>query len=447
MTWSLALEPLLPVWLIVAAGILSLVLVGAGILRRQRGAWFRAAAGLILFLALLNPVALREDRDPLPTVVALVTDESASQSLDGRDKVTAAAKAELEARLAEFRNVEVRIVDAGAPGGMVDGTMLFGPLGGALVDVPPERLGAVVMLTDGQVHDAPETVDGLGYSAPVHVLLSGRDDEIDRRLVIDQAPRFGIVGENQTIRFRVLDDGADETGARVRVNVTRDGNPLSSELVTAGEVQEFTVDIAHGGANILEFEAEPLSGELTEINNRAVASIEGIRENLRVLLVSGEPHAGERTWRNLLKSDAAVDLVHFTILRPPEKQDGTPINQLSLIAFPTRELFSEKIDEFDLIIFDRYQHRGVLPILYFDNIARYVRDGGAVLIAAGPDYVDDGSLYNTPLSPVLPVAPTGTMTEKPYYAEVTAARASATPSPAISKARSPTRRTGAAGSA
>ena len=171
--------------------------------------------------------------------------------------------------------------------------------------------------------------------------------------------------------------------------------------------------------NILEIEAEPLAGELTEINNRAVASIEGIRENLRVLLVSGEPHAGERTWRNLLKSDAAVDLVHFTILRPPEKQDGTPINQLSLIAFPTRELFSEKIDEFDLIIFDRYQHRGVLPILYFDNIARYVRDGGAVLVAAGPDYADDGSLYDTPLSPVLPVAPTGQIIEKPYYAEVT----------------------------
>jgi hypothetical protein len=419
MTWSLALEPLLPVWLIAAAGILSLVLVGAGILRRQRGAWLRAAAGLILFLALLNPVALREDHDALPTVVALVSDESASQSLDGRDKVTAAARAELEARLAEFRNVEIRVVDAGAPGGMVDGTMLFGPLGGALVDVPPERLGAVVVLTDGQVHDAPETIEGLGHSAPVHVLLSGRDDEIDRRLVIDQAPRFGIVGENQTIRFRVLDDGVDENGARVRVNVTRDGNPLSSEIVTAGEVQEFTVDIAHGGANILEFEAEPLDGELTAINNRAIASIEGIRENLRVLLVSGEPHAGERTWRNLLKSDAAVDLVHFTILRPPEKQDGTPINQLSLIAFPTRELFSEKIDEFDLIIFDRYQHRGVLPILYFDNIARYVRDGGAVLIAAGPDYMDDGSLYNTPLSPVLPVAPTGTMTETPYFAEVT----------------------------
>ena len=79
------------------------------------------------------------------------------------------------------------------------------------------------------------------------------------------------------------------------------------------------------------------------MNNRAVVSIDGVRDKLRVLLVSGEPHAGERTWRNLLKSDASVDLVHFTILRPPEKQDGTPINELSLIAFPTRELFQQKI--------------------------------------------------------------------------------------------------------
>ena len=119
-------------------------------------------------------------------------------------------------------------------------------------------------------------------------------------------------------------------------------------------------------------------------------TIEGIREKLRVLLVSGEPHAGERTWRNLLKSDANVDLVHFTILRPPEKQDGTPINELSLIAFPTRELFQQKIKEFDLIIFDRYANQSVLPSTYFDNIVRYVREGGAVLVAAGPEFAGAG---------------------------------------------------------
>ena len=169
--------------------------------------------------------------------------------------------------------------------------------------------------------------------------------------------------------------------------------------------------IPHAGQNIVEVEAAPLANELTQVNNRAVISIDGVRDKLRVLLVSGEPHAGERTWRNLLKSDASVDLVHFTILRPPEKQDGTPINELSLIAFPTRELFQQKISEFQLIIFDRYARQGVLPMIYFDNIARYVRDGGAVLIAAGPDYASPTSIWRTPLDVILPAEPSGDVTE------------------------------------
>jgi hypothetical protein len=420
MNWSLSFAPILPLPVLIGVAAVVLILILPGLFRRMRGAWLRALAALALLAALANPVLLNEQREPLSTVVALVVDKSASQSLDGRDKVTADAEAQLKERLAQFHGIEVRTVEAGGStgGAPVDGTNLFGPLATALADVPPERLGATIMLTDGQVHDAPANANGLG-TAPLHVLLSGHDNERDRRIVIDQAPRFGIVNEKQTIRFRVVDDGVSEAGAPVRVSITRDGDPLSAETVTAGQPAELTVDITHGGQNILEFEAEPLAGELTPVNNRAAVEIEGIRENLRVLLVSGEPHAGERTWRNLLKSDASVDLVHFTILRPPEKQDGTPINQLSLIAFPTRELFSEKIDQFDLIIFDRYQHHGVLPLLYFDNIARYVRDGGALLVAAGPDYAEQGSIYDTPLAPVLPVAPTGTVTEQPYYPTVT----------------------------
>jgi hypothetical protein len=415
--WSLAFESLLPPWLLVGAGVLAALLVLPGLFRRMRGSILRAVAAVFLFLALLNPVALREDREALPTVVALVVDKSASQTLDGRDKTTAAARDALQKQLAQFHGLDVRTIEAGG-GTSTDGTYLFGPLATSMADVPPDRVGAVIMLTDGQVHDIPAKREALPAGAPLHVLLSGHDGERDRRIVIDSAPRFGIVGENQTIRYRVIDDGVPDSGP-VRVTVTRDGNPLSVEQVTPGAESALTVDMPHAGPNILELEAEPLAGELTQINNRAVAEIQGIRDHLRVLLVSGEPHAGERTWRNLLKSDAAVDLVHFTILRPPEKQDGTPINELSLIAFPTRELFSEKIGQFDLIVFDRYQHRGVLPILYFDNIARYVRDGGAVLVAAGPDYANDGSLYDTPLSPILPVAPTGKIIAEPYFARLT----------------------------
>ena len=196
---------------------------------------------------------------------------------------------------------------------------------------------------------------------------------------------------------------------------------LEQRVVAVGSDIKVKVPIPHAGPNIVEIEASPLESELTQVNNRAVVSIDGVRDKLRVLLVSGEPHAGERTWRNLLKSDASVDLVHFTILRPPEKQDGTPINELSLIAFPTRELFQQKIKEFQLIIFDRYARQGVLPMIYFDNIANYVRDGGAVLIAAGPDYASPTSIWRTPLDVILPAEPSGDVTEQPFRAPLTEA--------------------------
>ena len=228
-------------------------------------------------------------------------------------------------------------------------------------------------------------------------------------------PRFGIVGQSQTISYRVEDQGASPGTAQITVK--RDGETIDTRSVRVGQQVNVSVQIPHPGANIVEIEASPLENELTLINNRAVVSIDGVRDKLRVLLVSGEPHSGERTWRNLLKSDASVDLVHFTILRPPEKQDGTPINELSLIAFPTRELFQQKINEFQLIIFDRYARQGVLPIAYFDNIARYVRAGGAVLVSAGPDYASTTSIWRTPLDTVLPAEPVG-VTEKPFYAHL-----------------------------
>ena len=267
--------------------------------------------------------------------------------------------------------------------------------------MPPDRIAGAIVISDGQVHDTPNKREALGFNAPLHTVLTGQDEEFDLRLVLTEAPRFGIVNEDKTIKFRVeATPNANVSTARVTIQLN--GDQSATETVPIGQDIELAINIERGGRNILEITVDELEGELTTINNNAIQTIEGIRENLRVLLVSGEPHPGERTWRNLLKSDATVDLVHFTILRPPEKQDGTPINQLSLIAFPTRELFSVKINEFDLIIFDRYKRRGVLPILYFDNIARYVQEGGAILIAAGPDYADSTSIYQTPLAPVLP---------------------------------------------
>lgn len=422
MNLSLAFAPLVPPWLLAILGVAALAVALLALARRSRGAALRLAAGLALTLALANPSLVEEKRRPLSSVVAVVVDESQSQQIGGRAKATQAARQALKQALAGRDDIEVREIVVGPTASGSDGTRLFGALANGLSDVPPDRVGGAVLITDGQVHDVPAPA-ALGFTAPVHALVTGRADEKDRRLVLERVPRFGLVGTTQTARVRIEDSGT-KGPATARLTVRRDGEEVASEILPVGETSDVAIEIAHGGQNIFEFAVEPLEGELTAANNTQVAIVDGVRENLRVLLVSGEPHAGERTWRNLLKSDASVDLVHFTILRPPEKQDGTPINELSLIAFPTRELFSTKINDFDLIIFDRYHQRGILPLIYFDNIAQFVRRGGAVLVSEGPlpesigDY-EGASLFDTPLGTVLPALPTGKVIEEPFRPAVT----------------------------
>jgi hypothetical protein len=370
------------VWTAFAVAVLISMLL---LFARSRGAALRALALGLMVLALANPSLTREDRDPIPSVAAIIVDKSPSQSFGDRTQQTEAARAALTERLKRIPGLEVRVAEAGA--------------------------------ADGETDDVPADASTLGFAAPLHALITGRKNEIDRRVVLTLTPRFGIVGQSQTIGFRVEDQGVRAGVAEVIIR--RDGEILEKRDVSVHTDIKFNVPIPHAGPNIVEIEASPLDRELTQVNNRAVVSIDGVRDKLRVLLVSGEPHAGERTWRNLLKSDASVDLVHFTILRPPEKQDGTPINELSLIAFPTRELFQQKIAEFQLIIFDRYARQGVLPLIYFDNIAKYVRDGGAVLIAAGPDYASPTSIWRTPLDGILPAEPTGDITERSFQPQLT----------------------------
>ncbi|CAN7308224.1 hypothetical protein LJR235_001528 [Pararhizobium sp. LjRoot235] len=412
---TLDFSPLLPWPFIAVLALIAVLLSALGFWRGVRGAAFRTAALAALLLAIANPVFFQEEREPLSTIVGVVVDRSQSQDNAGRREMTDAALATLKQRLAKFPQIEARIVEAADDEGTeTPSTKLFTALQTALADVPSARVGGAVFITDGQIHDVPDINQPLGFDAPVHGLITGKPDEFDRRIEIVSGPRFGIVGEEQKVAFRIADDGTAPAGT-AEVSISLNGNEIAREMAEPGTDVPFTFTVPRGGNNILEFAVAAVPGEVTEANNRAVHVIDGIRENLRVLLVSGEPHAGERAWRNLLKSDAAVDLVHFTILRPPEKQDGTPINELSLIAFPTRELFVEKIKEFDLIIFDRYQHRGVLPILYYDNIAQYVENGGALLIAAGPEHAGDDSIATTPLSAVLPANPTGFMNEKAFY--------------------------------
>ncbi len=414
---DIAFAPALPWPVIVVLAAAAALLLGFGLWRRAGGLGWRALGLAALLLALANPSLISEKREPLNDVAAVIVDRSASQRIGDRLADAATAAERLEAALAGLSDLEVRIVEVGAEeseGG--DGTHLFAARERILADTPPERVAGTVFITDGQVHDVPPQAKGHG--GPVHVLLTGQPGERDRRLIVETAPHYGMVGGTLGLRVRV-DDGTDERRT-VRLGLRQDGGEVRSHMVRTGIVTTVPFRLDHGGPTVIELEAAPAEAELTLENNRAAIIVNGIRDRLRVLLVSGEPHPGQRTWRALLKADPSVDLVHFTILRPPEKQDGTPVRDLSLIAFPVRELFEVKLNDFDLIIFDRYRRRWLLPGLYLQNIADYVYGGGAVLDAAGPSFASSLSLYRTALGQVLPSAPTGVVIDEPYRAELTA---------------------------
>ena len=416
MTRQIILDPMFPLWIVALLGGVALLACLVAAVRRLPGWWLRALAVATVTVALLNPSLQTEEREPLTDILLVAVDDSASQRLSDRAAQTEAAL-DVLLQEAEDAGLDTRVARvADAPGD--DGTLLMGALSELMAEVPRDRIAGAVVVSDGRVHDAEQAPD---LPAPLHLLQTGRSGDWDRRLIVSNAPSFAILDEEFTITLRIEDQGdvPPDAGTEAEIVLALDGGEPRSYVMPVGQDLELPVVLPHGGLNVMEFRVPEAEGELTDRNNAAVVQINGVRDRLRVLLVSGEPHTGQRTWRNLLKADSAVDLVHFTILRPPGKQDGVPVTELSLIAFPTRELFSEKIDEFDLIIFDRYQRRGILPTIYFDNVRAYVEQGGALLVAAGPDFATADSLYRSPLSEILPAVPTSIVREEGFLPHVT----------------------------
>lgn len=418
---SLEFVPLLSWWIIIGLGFCSFILLAYSFLKKAKGSGWRTAAIGVLILILINPVAVEEDREARNDVLTILIDESTSQTIRDRKAQTAAALKYLQNRMQDMRNLETRIIRAGAVKNSnskrVDGTEIFDALTEATSDIPLSRRAGTILITDGQVHDIPGNASSFGLKGPFHVLLTGNRPEFDRRLVIKRAPKFGIVGKEIEISLR-MEDNTPSSGP-TPLEILIGDQKKQTVIMRPNRTRTIKIKLTRSGANIIQLSLKSDPSELTRINNRAVLSVNGVRERLRVLLVSGEPHPGERTWRNLLKADPSVDLVHFTILRPPEKQDMTPVRELSLIAFPVRELFEVKLKEFDLIIFDRYRRRGVLPSVYIDNIRKYVENGGAVLEASGPEFASMETLFATPLGKIFPGEPTGRVFSGPVRAKIT----------------------------
>ncbi len=407
--YSVLASPLVPWPLILALSGIFLLIGVYGIFRHAHGAVMRLILAVLAIGLLTNPSIIEQQRQYERDLALVLVDRSPSQGLEHRQQDADQALSAIKKKTAEMADLDLHVVESTGGSDPSDkGTALVEALHRALADLPPKRLAGTIIISDGQIHDAPADGHDPALTAPVHLLLTGDPDAIDRRLLLTETPTFGIVGKNVAVKLRVDDLGSKPDGSSTaRLHIRRDGVELPDIDVQIGNETTLQLPLTHGGPSVFEFNVADGPHELTRINNSAVITVNGIRDSLKVLLVSGEPSPGERTWRNLLKSDPAVNLIHFTILRPPAKSDATPINELALIAFPIEDLFRLKLKEFDLIIFDRFQHLNILPDEYFHNIVNYVENGGAVLEVAGPGSAGQFSLYQTPVAEIFGALPTG----------------------------------------
>ena len=408
--YAIHFSPLVPLFWLIALGVFGALVIGLKcVLAKRIYAWRAATLALFLFI-LAGPSLYEEDRENVPGVVVIIADESASSGFGERQQRINEALSHIQNSIQrEAMPIDYRVFNAPVNGALASETALYATLEEAFSDVPLSRRAGAVFLSDGQIHDIPNIERFENVFGPVHLLVSGKRNERDRRIDIVNAPAFGIVGQEIRVRFKILDNGygaANDIRSADVVLRLGDGQEIR-ETVRVGQEHELSLPVEHAGQNVYELEVAELDDELTYRNNVAAIDFRGVRDRLRVLLVSGKPYAGGRTWRDLLKADPSVDLVHFTILREPDKIDSTPQNEMSLIAFPFRELFELKLYEFDLIIFDRYRVNRILPDHYFQNIARYVEEGGAFFEVSGPAYAGDDSIYYTALGSILPAQPSG----------------------------------------
>lgn len=416
---SFHIAPLLPMEWLIAIALCGMFLAAISGQQRKRGTFVRVICFVAFLLALMNPSLLREERNFANDTAVIVVDKSASQSFGNRTARTRHALESVEKQLRERKNLDVQVITAPDADTLGHETRLFESLDLALANVPQQRRAGVIFITDGQVHDVPKDEAALEKYGPIHTLLSGEHNEKDRQIVVTNAPAYGLVDKDIVVKYKI-EDTSNIKADEAEVTLTRHDGEKIRYFVETDKEQSIIIPITHPSQNVFTLEVEGVDGEITLANNKVPVLVNGVRDRLKVLLVSGKPHAGARTWRDLLTSDPGVDLVHFTILREPQKIDYTPQNELSLIAFPFDELFNIKLYDFDLIVFDQYRVNNILPDQYFENIARYVEEGGAFLEASGADFADERySLYNTPLRAILPAQPTGQMLREKFKPTLT----------------------------
>lgn len=396
---------------------LTCAVSGASFYRKIPGTTLRSGAAAAVFAALANPQAIDEEKRVLPRVIPVFMDESAS--LGSRGSYVKETFSLLESQLSALGPVTLRQVSFGNDemSASKPGTHLAQTMQMTLNTIPEDEMGAVFIVSDGIVADI-NNIAGKNINAPVHALIVGEEGEEDFYLDVISAPSIGIVGEEQNIEFSVVDGkSSDLHTATASVSIFYNGQKVRTNTIPVNDPQNIVLseiypDGLQLGPNLIDIHIEGIETganrtpeEVSYENNRITIITEGISDRENWLLFTGEPGPGTRLWRNMLTSGASNRLLHFSYLRPLDKEDMTPLRDLATTVLPVVEVFEQKLSEQDVVIFDNYTFNGVIPASYFTHLNRYVEEGGSLIIVGADTLTSPASIAKTTLSEIMPLLP------------------------------------------
>ncbi|MGE5182335.1 MAG: glutamine amidotransferase [Acidobacteriota bacterium] len=254
---------------------------------------------------------------------------------------------------------------------------------------------------DGAVRDFLRSLD-----TRVHTVWAARDGLKDVAVAKVMADEFAFV--RTVVRIEAVLHTTGLPARSVPVTLSTDGKPLREKTIElpAGDHDvhvTFEVTPPRVGRYVYEISTPVAPGEAVATNNARSFVVRVIRDKIRVLQVSGQPSWDVRALRQMLKSNPNVDLISFFILRTQDDVSLVPNDEMSLIPFPTRELFEQQLPSFDLIILQNFEYLPYGIGDYLENIRSYVEGGGGLAMLGGAQSFTSGGYYGTPVAAALPV--------------------------------------------
>lgn len=276
-----------------------------------------------------------------------------------------------------------------------------------VVEGAGEPLGAVVLVSDGA--ESGERIPVSAFrelGVRVHVVAVGaRAANPDVAITSVKADAAAFLRQQAEVEVELHQSPAQ--GGTVPVTLRKGGElvaEVSAQLDSRGRGKVvIPFDVRDLGRAVYTVHIPVHEGDSVPENNVRSFLMNVSRERMRVLLVCGRPGWDSHFLRSFLKGRPSIDLISFFILRTANDMSMASPDELSLIPFPTDELFREHLHSFDLVVFQDFNYGPYQMARYLPRVADYVKKGGSFAMLGGELSFGPGGYANTPIAEILPV--------------------------------------------